>query len=218
MNLQKIAKWLIIKIKFRGKLILSFSSDVGIKSYFEGANKIYSNTKFRGKLGYGSYIGPNCDIIAKIGRFCSIAPYVRINPGIHPYTYPYVTTCPMFFSTRKQNGKTFAEENLFNETKGITVVGNDCWIGENVFIASGVTIHDGGIVLAGAVVTKDVPPYTIVGGIPAKIVKKRYSDEDILFLLNLKWWEKDLIWLRNNSKLLCNIDKLKSLLNCDVHD
>jgi len=217
MSVRKLVKWILIRIKFREKLILSYSSDVSVKSFFEGANKIYPYTKFEGNLGYGTYIGPNCDIIAKIGRFCSIAPFVRINPGIHPYTYPFATTCPMFFSTKKQNGNTFVAENRFDETKGITIIGNDCWIGENVFIASGVSIHDGGVVLAGAVVTKDVPPYAIVGGVPAKIIKYRYSDEDIRFLLSFKWWEKDLSWLRNNSNLLCNIEKLKLQENSDVH-
>lgn len=181
---------------------------ISLDSDFEGANKICNHTLFSGRMGYGSYIGPYCSLSAKIGRFTSIAPYVRNNSGIHPYTYPYATTCPMFFSTRKQNGYTFADKMMFEEVLSALEIGNDCWIGENVFIAGGVKIADGAVVLAGSVVTKDVPPYAIVGGVPAKVIKYRYDEDTIQFLLNFKWWEKDIGWLRENWSLLCNIDDL----------
>ena len=75
------------------------------------------------------------------------------------------------------------------DNKGDIVIGNDVWIGFEAVIMSGVTIGDGAIVGARAVVTKDVPPYTIVGGVPVKEIRKRFSDERISELLNLKWWD-----------------------------
>lgn len=75
-------------------------------------------------------------------------------------------------------------------------IGNDVWIGQNVVILPGVTIHDGAVLAAGAVVTHDVPPYTIVGGVPAKTIKKRYSDEIVDKLLRIRWWD----WLDEQIK------------------
>lgn len=151
----------------------------------------------------------NCIVGASIGRFTSIAPFVRTNSGIHPISAPYATTCPMFFSTGKQCGKTFADRMMFKEVQKDVVIGNDCWIGEGVFLGGNITIGDGAVVMAGAVVVNDVPPYAVVGGIPARIVKYRYDDETINFLLKFKWWEKDLSWLKEHWELMCNIEKLK---------
>ena len=209
-GLKHFIKLLIVRLKYRREVIFSSSCNVSLDSEFEGANKIYPHTSFSGKLGYGSYIGPNCSISANIGRFTSIAPYVRTNNGRHPYTYPYATTSPMFFSTRKQNGKTFARKNMFEEFVNPPIIGNDCWVGENVFIAGGIKIGDGAVVLAGAAVTKDIPPYAIVGGVPAKIIRYRYDEETIQFLLGIKWWNQDVMWLQQHWDLWCDINELKS--------
>ena len=193
-----------------GKIKFGFSNEIALSSSFEGANKLYPHSYFKGSMGYGTYIGPNSEIEANIGRFTSIANYVRTNTGIHPIEEPYCTTSPMFFSTQKQNGKTFADRMMFDEFKEATYIGNDVWVGENVFFAGGLTIGDGAVVLAGAVVTKDVPPYAIVGGVPAKVLKYRYDDKTIKWLLHLKWWNMDLKWLKEHWELLCDIDKMKS--------
>jgi len=206
-----IIKRIIVWWRYHHELIFSSNCNISLDSSFEGANKICPNTSFDGKMGYGSYIGPYCSISADIGRFTSIAPYVRTNIGRHPYTYPYATTCPMFFSTRKQNGKTFADKMMFEEFSDKPVIGNDCWVGENAFIAGGVKICDGAVVLAGAVVTKDVPAYAIVGGVPAKVVKYRYDEDTISTLLEIQWWNKGVEWLEENWTLLCDVEKLKSL-------
>ena len=89
---------------------------------------------------------------------------------------------------------TYADEN----NKYPVIIGNDCWIGYGANLIAGVTIGNGAIVLAGAIVTKDVQPYAIVAGIPAKIIKYRYSNEDIDFLLPTKLWNKSINWLINN--------------------
>ena len=204
-----IIKFIFLKIRWRGKLDFGFFTTIERNSIFEGANKIYPHTRFKGSLGYGSYIGWDCELEANIKRFTSIAPFVRSNRGVHPISYPYVTTCPMFFSTRRQNGMTFANKILFEELKEPVEIGNDCWIGENAFLVGGITIGDGAVVLAGAVVTMDVPPYAIVGGVPAKIVKYRFDESTINFLLDFKWWNRDIKWLQEHYKLLCNIEELK---------
>lgn len=210
--LKRIVKNCLIKLKFRRKVRFYSNCRISFDSNFEGSNKIYQHSSFKGNMGYGSYIGPYCSISANIGRFTSIAPYVKTNLGRHPYTFPYATTSPMFFSTRKQNGNTFADKNMYEEFVGKPEIGNDCWIGENVFIAGGVEIGDGAVVLAGAVVVKDVPPYSIVAGVPAKVIKNRYDNETIQFLLELKWWEKDLKWLKDNWILFSNIEMLKNYI------
>ena len=207
-----------LHIKWRGKLQFGIFSTIGRHSTFEGANKIYPHTQFWGSMGYGSYIGYHCNVIANIGRFCSIADHVRTNVGVHPITSPFATTSPMYFSILKQNGYTFANRIKFDEIKEPSTIGNDVWIGENVFFAGGLKIDDGAVVLAGAVVTKDVPPYAVVGGVPAKVIKYRYDEDTIRFLLALKWWNMDVEWLRSNWELLCDIDKLKAYFNGDSKD
>ena len=90
--------------------------------------------------------------------------------------------------------------------KGDTVIGNDVWIGQNVTVMPGVHIGDGAIVGANSVVAKDVPPYCIAVGNPCRVVRKRFDDETIAFLLDLKWWDWDAEKIFGNMELLCNGD------------
>ena len=114
-----------------------------------------------------------------IGKFCSIACGAKFifNSANHTLsslsTYPF----PIFFEANAQ------------DNKGNIIVGNDVWIGYEAVIFAGVTIGDGAIIGTRAVVTKDVPPYTIVGGIPAKPIRKRFSENVINTLLLIKWWD-----------------------------
>lgn len=221
MFIKKIVKFIIIRLRYWNKVQISFSADVPLKSSFEGMCKIHPNTTFNGKLGLGSYIGIYCMLSANIGRFTSISNHVICNPGIHPYQAPFATTSPCFYSlnpTHTQCGSTFATEQLFEEQRlpphltqySIAVeIGNDVWIGEGSFLVGGITIEDGAVILAHAVVTKDVPPYAIVGGVPARIIKYRYDEETIAFLLRVKWWNNSIDWFRQNWRLLTDIEKLK---------
>lgn len=187
------------------------------KSIFEGANKVYYGGRFSGEIGYGSYIGMNTVLTAaKIGRFCSIAPNVSNLYGTHPTGKPFATTSPMFYSLMKQNGETFAKKQYFeeflyvdSEKKHSLIIGNDVWVGEGALFVGAITVGDGCIISSRAVVTKDVPPYAIVGGVPAKVIRYRYDEDTIKFLLTIKWWEKDVEWLRENAELMCDIEKLK---------
>lgn len=191
-----------------------------MRSKFEGMNRIYAKSSFDGYMGKGSYIAQNSHIYGKIGKYTSIASKCSVIQGVHPYTYPYVSTSPMFFSTAKQNGYTYVTEQKFKELKYAgdnfpIIIGSDCWIGESVSIIAGVTISDGAMVLAGAVVTKDVPPYAIVGGIPAKILSYRYNENDINLLLKHQWWNKEEKWIIKNIKTFHDFNKFKQLINED---
>jgi carbonic anhydrase/acetyltransferase-like protein (isoleucine patch superfamily) len=114
-----------------------------------------------------------------------------------------VSTSPFFYTSDKSN-----TDLHYFEVNRLTTIGNDVWIGSRAILIDGVTIGDGAIVGAGAVVTKDVPPYAIVGGIPARIIKYRFEPEEISFLSKLRWWDKDPAWINNNRYLFDNVKKL----------
>ena len=216
-------KHILLKYKSCSCIKLSIYSHVSLHSKLEGHCQIHPHVQFHGQLGYGSYVGPYSKISAHIGRFTSIASYVCTVAGRHAYQAPFATTCPMFFSlnpNHSQSGSTFATEQMFEELKFAVPekqldveIGNDVWIGERAMLIGGVHIADGAVVLAGAVVTKDVPPYAIVGGVPAKIIRYRYDEETISFLLQAQWWNNTEDWFKENWKLLTDIDNLKAYYN-----
>lgn len=217
---KRLLKLIYYKIKFWNLIIVDFSTElVGWNCDFEGANKLYENSKFSGSLGYCSYVGPGSEINAYVGRYCSIGPNVKTISGRHPIDGTFVSTSPVFYSLKKQCGLTFTKTQRFDEfnyalpSKKIDVeIGNDVWLGEGVRIIAGTRISDGAIVLAGSIVTKDIPPYSIVAGTPAKVIKYRFDEDDIIFLLDIEWWNKDVDWLKDHIEEMNNIYKLKNLI------
>ena len=184
-------------------------------SIFEGYNTLYTNADVTNcYLGVGTYIS-NDSVFknTKIGRFCSIGPYVRTIFGNHP-TSVFVSTHPAFFSPRKQCGLTFTENELFTEfskplskTENYRIsIGNDVWIGANAIILDGVSIGDGAIIAAGSLVNKDVDSYTIVGGVPAKLIRPRFSKQKSEALLKIKWWNMKLEDIEKNARYFVDID------------
>lgn len=167
-----------------------------------------ASVKIKGR----SYIAPgarmqNCSI----GRYCSIGPEVMAGMGFHP-SRGFVSTYPAFF--RKLNygcTKSFVNEDLFDEVAPINI-GNDVWIGARAVILDGVTIGNGAIVGAGAVVTRDVPDYAVVGGVPARLIRYRYEPADIEFLLKLAWWDRNEAWIIENARDFRDIETLKKRL------
>lgn len=175
-------------------------------THFEGNNGIghFSSVK-NSFIGRGSYIGNRCHLSnVKIGRFCSIGNEVSVICGEHPTT-ECISTHPAFYSKYNFSGLSFVNDNLFDEFKYtesnyLISIGNDVWIGSHVSILQGITIGNGAIIATGAVVVKDVSPYEIVGGVPAKTIKKRFSDEYIDLLETVKWWN----WSQDKIKLYAN--------------
>ena len=213
MALKQLIKRLYYGEKLRkNRVKLSRSAIIGgFHSKFEGCNAIGSKSFFAGSIGYGSYMGSNCVIYGRIGKFCSIADNVTVVVGNHP-TRSYISTHPAFFSTKQQAGFTFVDEQRYEETRyssghDLVTIKNDVWIGYKAAIISGVTIHDGAVIAAGSIVTKDVPPYAIVAGIPAKIIRYRFTDDQIVKLEALKWWDKSPEWIKENAKYFDDIDQ-----------
>lgn len=138
-------------------------------------------------IGDYTYISNNTVVDnVQIGKFCSISDYCRI--GL-PFHNPSLLSTSPLFSIKHNAAKTsWVEEDIADYESRRTIIGNDVWIASRVLIMGGLTIGDGAVIAAGAVVTKDVPPYAIVGGVPAKIIKYRFPKELIDRLIDVKWW------------------------------
>ena len=166
-------------------------------------------------LGRYSYCGYDCQIVdAEIGSFCSISDHVFIGGAEHPIEW--ISTSPVFQNVRHSGPvKRFAKFEAPVSKR--TTIGSDVWIGHGVTIKSGVHIGHGAVIGSNALVTKDVPPYAIVGGVPAKVIRYRFDQNTINDLLDIKWWElSDSMLEKYASKITMPDDfitQIKSLKN-----
>lgn len=157
----------------------------------------------RVRVGRYSYIASNCELAnCDIGRFCSIAGGVKIGLGSHPTNY--AATSPVFYSRTNCLKVDWNEDASVIEFRH-TVIGNDVWIGTNTIVVGGTTIGDGAVIGASAVVTKDIPPYTVVGGVPARPIRQRFPEETIARLQDSKWWNWPEDRLRARAKDVANV-------------
>ncbi|WP_182356518.1 CatB-related O-acetyltransferase [Komagataeibacter europaeus] len=155
----------------------------------EGYAGFKHNTLFQ--CGAFSYSFSKIYANVSVGRYSSIANNFSDFSRGHPLDF--VTSSPVitdafYRDLAKEQDKDW-NTVPFSPEYGKIVIGNDCWIGARVLVKGGVTIHDGAVVAAGAVVTKDVPPYAIVGGNPARIIKMRFDEKIIEKMLQIKWWD-----------------------------
>jgi acetyltransferase-like isoleucine patch superfamily enzyme len=151
---------------------------------FEGKNAVPDRCNFSGKIkiGYATTLGYNNLLggTITIGKYCQLGVDVALHATNHPISYM----------------TTYINQNLFQgdlkqlKEENVIEIGHDVWIGHGVVIVGNVTIGNGAILAAGCVVTKDVPPYTIVAGVPAKPIRKRFSDQIIKEIEDLQWWDK----------------------------
>lgn len=151
-----------------------------------------------------SYVGKNCIVQnTSIGKFCSIANDVFIGLGKHPTNL--ISTSTVFYRTRNTLNLRLVEKDYeFDEYEKITI-GHDVWIGARAIILDGVTIDNGAIIAANSVVTKNVPAYAIVAGVPAKIIKYRFQQNKIDELQKLEWWNWSLTEIKLKIKELNNL-------------
>lgn len=196
------SKWLLKKIIYQtrnwGKhLRISYKANVS-NTTFGRYNWIGRNSQIvNSSVGDFTYITENTMIAeCTIGKFCSIGPNVRIAPGKHP-TSTYVSTHASIYANPENLIKKFVDRQIYKYDRSV-IIGNDVWIGCNAVIIDGVTIGDGAVIAANSVVSKNVEPYAIVGGLPAKLIRKRFNDDEIAFLVDYKWWNKPDDFIQKN--------------------
>lgn len=209
MMIKNLLSYLKLKIKYKNSFInLNCTTKYGSNITLDNNCRIGKKCDISHfYIGRYSYIGNYCKMHGvQIGNFTSIGNNVKIISGNHP-TSIFVSTSPVFYSVKNQCGESFVSKNLFDEYKYFDkvkkihcIIGNDVWIGDDVKILEGVEIGDGAVIAAGAVVNKNVPPYAMVGGVPAKVIKYRFEDEIITKLNKIQWWNKDINWIKENSE------------------
>lgn len=206
--MKKIIKYFVTifyRIKYFGKCRVGAGAKVYKNSILGDSTQIGSGCVFsNSSIGFRSYMSSNCSFYnTKIGKYCSIGENVHLVNAVHPITY--CSTSPYFHKKsfmKKDTGCTNIFEVTERTSDGVYLdIGHDVWIGNNVSLKGGIKVGTGAVIAMGAVVTKDVPPYAVVGGVPARVLKYRFSDDIIEQLCQTKWWDKDENWISKNVNL-----------------
>lgn len=187
----------------KGFLSNLFNPAVSLLMFIDGRSEVDRRGKVNrfakivnSSVGRYSYVGVRSWVVhTKVGSFCSIANDVNI--GLAKHSLEYLSTSPIFTEKRNGTGHSWVDKSCFEPSEQ-TVIGNDVWIGFRAIIRGGIRIGNGAVIGAGAVVTKDVPAYAIVGGVPAKVIRYRYPQDVVERLEKVKWWEMEESVLRRN--------------------
>lgn len=199
--------WMALHLKgFRASMLtfLDARSTVGRFNRFYGRCTIVNS-----QFGDYTYATRARICNTQIGKFCSIGPDTLIG-GLGRHPTDRGSTHPVFYSTLNQCGTSFADKDYFEELDRVSI-GHDVWIGARVTVLDGVRIGNGAVVAAGAVVTADVPSYCIVGGVPARVIKRRLAEHECELLESLAWWDWPESVLRSNAHLLRERPNLPAL-------
>jgi len=166
-----------------------------------------------GEYTYGKITVDGAGLV-RIGKFCSIASGLTVL--MYGHNYQWITTYP-FSAEEMRDQWPEARDIVGHPTqKSGVIIGNDVWIGRNVTIMSGVTVGDGAVIGACSVVAKNIPPYSIFCGNPARFVKKRFEDAVVAMLLEMKWWNWTVDEIKKNIRMLCSNDcDAMSKIYCD---
>lgn len=185
---------------FNKKVYIGYGCSVA-KVRFEGFSKVYPRCSIRqSSIGMASYIGYGSTLDStSVGRFCSIGPDVRVGLHTHPLNFP--STHPAFYSPFFQSSLSFQEVPIVEELSRPVTIGHDVWIGARAMVLGGIDIGIGAVVAAGALVTRNVPPYAVVAGVPARIIRFRFSQDQIRILLESRWWDMSIAELEANKAL-----------------
>ena len=197
--IKRILLLLISKCKAIVRRNIAFSSRVEY-SHISSKAKVWGHCKvFHSSLGDYSYVGKHSSLVyAEVGKFCSIASGTLIGMGTH--TLNQLSTSSVFTESKNGTGQKWVARTKVEPFRKVKV-GNDVWIGTRAMVMGGVTIGDGVVVGAGAVVTKDIPPYAIVGGVPARIIRYRLPERIVDEVLKHEWWNLPDEWLKENIQL-----------------
>lgn len=212
----------MLKDYLKGSLKNIFNSGVPLFTAIDGFSTVDKKARvgrkckvYHSSLGGYSYIGRGTQLIyASVGKFCSISGNVLIGMGHHTLTH--LSTSPIFTEKNNGTGHSWTDRESLVPYKPVTI-GNDVWIGTRAMVLGGVTIGDGAIIGAGAIVTKDVPPFAIVAGVPARIVRYRFSEEIIARLEVMQWWNLSDEVLKSNIALFQSEDNDIEKLQTVVH-
>lgn len=184
-------KWLVRRkilqnkiVGFQSGLLSYCSEDVELSEYV----RLYGTTTIiNARIGKCTYFSNSKVGSVDIGAFCSIGPGTRVG-GLGRHPTDRISTHPVFYSPKRQAGISFFNDKSFDEIL-LSSIGHDVWIGANAVILDGVKVGNGAIIAAGSVVNKNVPPFAIVGGVPARIIRYRFSENQISILEDIKWWD-----------------------------
>ena len=210
----------IKKIISHAKIVCKYANIATIKSYaispdikLEKGTLITRRVSIAKSVSIGKYTYINSNYNwttiesnTVIGKYSSIGPGAAIGYGNH--NYKYLSTHPFLYNSRYGFVGTDTE---LDDDKLLTVIGNDVWIGANANIKRGVKIGDGAIIAMNAVVTKDIPPYAIAAGVPAKILKYRFDEDTIKYLNKIKWWNISEDVLKNRINSMYDYKKFKNI-------